>query len=163
MDHVLRENGEGWLGFLDPTLYPLASEEDAPLTSNATTGFYTGPSVRLGPPDPPVGRRSVRREPCLLRHVRYDLATGWGPIDAYNLTVFYLARFGNIVPCEWNAVRAAVNLSGLVVTSSYPGDGINRRSTPPSSRTSSWRTASGLRSTGSRTSSTFTGPPGPGR
>lgn len=125
VDYVLNRSGEGWLGFLDPTLYPLASEEDAPLVSNATVGFYYGPYYDSRLPTLPLTDVTVGANHVHAATTGYDLATGWGSIDAYNLTMFYLAPPAGRVPGHWSGVQAALNLSGLQVTSSYPGYGIN--------------------------------------
>jgi hypothetical protein len=125
MDHVLEHDGSGWVGFLDPTLYPLASQEDAPLTNNATVGFYYGPAYSSILPTLPLS--DVTKGGNHLYHAAagYDLVTGWGAIDAYNLTMYYVARPSTPVPGQWLGVRAALNLTGLEVNSSYPGYGIN--------------------------------------
>jgi hypothetical protein len=123
IDHVLEHGGNGWLGFLDPTLYPLASEEDAPLTDNGTIGFYAGPSYQSILPTLPLTDVEHGANALYAARAGYDLATGWGAIDAYNLTMYYLSLPPNPTPGRWTGVQAALNLSGLVVDSSYPGYG----------------------------------------
>src|SRR5579871_5573886 len=129
IDHVLRAPSNRWmnrpLGFFDPSMYRLASEEDASLVSNSTVGYFTGPSYASRLPTLPLTDVTTGGNDRYAASTGYDLVTGWGAIDAYNLTMYYLALPGNSTPGQWEAVRASMNLTDLVVTSSYPGYGIN--------------------------------------
>lgn len=125
IDHVLGVNGNGWLGFFDPTVYPIASEMTTGLPSTVTTGFY--PTGNYTSPLPTLPFYDVVSGANYLytAAVGYDLATGWGSIDAYNLTMYVLSYQPNNVPGDLSGVRAVFNLTGLSVTSTLPGGGVN--------------------------------------
>ncbi|MCI4328585.1 MAG: S8 family serine peptidase, partial [Thermoplasmata archaeon] len=124
VDHVLQSASNGWVGFVDPTLYPLASEQTAPLVDTNTIGFYAGPSYASYLPTLPLGDVVHGGNHKFTARTGYDLATGWGSLDAYNLTMYYLTLPATPEIGHLTGAEAVLNLTGLSVTSSYPGFGI---------------------------------------
>ncbi len=125
VDHVLRTLNDSPLGFVDPPLYALADLMNEPLTTTATTGFipvdgYVAPLPALPFYDVVTGSNYLYGA-----GPGYDLATGWGSVDAYNFTLFFATSDPTDVPGELSGVRALLNLTGLQVTSTFPGGGVN--------------------------------------
>jgi hypothetical protein len=92
IDHVLAAHGQPRLGFLDPQLYGIASTEFAHLDPTGTR--VPDPTLRYGP-EIPAAFIDVTAGANYRYAARpgYDLVTGWGSIDAYNLTVDLLSVF----------------------------------------------------------------------
>ncbi|EQD35517.1 hypothetical protein B1B_16909, partial [mine drainage metagenome] len=154
IDHVLNASGQGNLGFLDPGLYPLANKEFATLAGGATTGYYLTSAYNSSLPTLPLSPVTEGRNLLYTTHYGYSLVTGWGSLDAYNYTMYFLTTDSSGVPGRLSGVQDVLNLAGLNVTSTSSTGRSTRSSTPPSNRTSSLPTAWGPRSIGSRTSST---------
>ncbi len=125
IDHVLAAHGDSALGFLNPQLYELANMEFAPLTSTATTGYdvtgsFVSPLPTLPLLDVTTGGNSV-----YVALPGYDLATGWGSIDGYNYTMYFLAVTSAGVYGRLSGVEDDFTLNGLAVTSFYPNGTVN--------------------------------------
>ncbi len=118
-DHVLGAYNDSWMGFLDPTLYPLANEEYTVVDSltTPTTGFFVTGFYDSLLPTLPFYDVTEGQNYAYSALFGYDLTTGWGSLDAYNFTMYYVSYFPADVPGDLSAVRAYFNLSGLVVTS----------------------------------------------
>jgi hypothetical protein len=74
IDHALYAQHQGWLGFLDPAVYPMGQKQyqsDLTLKSFYDVTTYTDAGGLTAAYEAKVG---------------YDLATGWGIIDAGNFT-----------------------------------------------------------------------------
>ena len=117
MDAVLAHFNHPKLGFLNPMIYKIANEQFAPFTFTNNTGFIqTGPYNSTLPLtafyDVMSGRNNVYNA-----FFAYDLVTGWGSIDAYNLTMYLLNVNYTGKPYALNGVENIFNLSGLNVTS----------------------------------------------
>ena len=126
INHVLEGQSNPVLGFLNPNLYALATYEYAPLqnSSNGITGFSC-----TGPGNPPTCPYASAFPTLPVLDVQaggnyyypatrgYDLATGWGSIDAYNYTMYFLSVNSNGVNGRLSGVEDLLNLSGLAVTS----------------------------------------------
>ncbi len=124
-DHVLAQTNDSALGFVDPPLYDLANLMNEPLGTTPTTGFiptdgYVAPLSALPFYDIVTGENYL-----YSAGPGYDLVTGWGSIDAYNFTLYFATGTPNDVPGELSGVRALLNLTGLEVTSTLPGGGVN--------------------------------------
>ncbi len=118
-DHVLGRFNNSWLGFLDPTLYPLASKEytlasslGSPTTGFFVTGFYDSVLPTLPFYDVTAGQNFA-----YTALTGYDLVTGWGTIDAYNFTMYFVSNLPINTPGDLSSLRADFNLTGLQVTS----------------------------------------------
>ncbi len=122
IDSVLTRLGQGWIGFPDPVLYRLGTAQYA-----APPFVRAGPSLRgyntlgYGPSQLPnlvfldVKYGANALYPALPG---YDLVTGWGAVDAYNLTEYLglsspLGNWGTL-----GGIRANVTLAGLNATTS---------------------------------------------
>ena len=125
IDHVLQAHQNAWLGFLDPQLYALANSEYAPLSSTSTTGFeptgnYMSPLPTLPLFDVVYGRNHVDSAGA-----GYDLVTGWGSLDAYNYTMYFLHVTSAGVYGRLSGVEDNLSLSGLAVTSYFSSGTVN--------------------------------------
>ncbi len=118
IDHVLVSSGNPVLGFLNPALYALASMQYAPLPRNATgvgavvTGAYAYSLPTVAFDDVTVGQND--RYPALPG---YDLVTGWGSLDAYNVTMYELRVSSAGLSGHLSGIQDRLNLTGLAVTS----------------------------------------------
>ncbi|MGI0068524.1 MAG: S8 family serine peptidase, partial [Thermoplasmata archaeon] len=130
IDHVLESQSNPGLGFLNPQLYALASEQTASLVNNTDSqGYGTGYSC-TGPGTPPNCPYASALPTLALLDVYqganyyyaatrgYDLVTGWGSIDAYNYTMYFLSVASTGVNGRLSGVEDSLSLSGLAVTSS---------------------------------------------
>jgi Pro-kumamolisin, activation domain/Subtilase family len=120
-DHVLRSFNNSGLGFLDPRLYALANTQYATLPvpgGNAVTGYYvTNALYNTSLPTLPFYDVTIGQNFQYPALVGYDLTTGWGSIDAYNYTMYFATYLPANLPGDLTSIRAAFNLTGLVVTS----------------------------------------------
>jgi hypothetical protein len=121
-DHVLAASNATWLGFLDPTLYPLANEQytTVPVSGSGATGYIPTGTYYSPLPTLPFYDVTVGQNFMYMALPGYDLVTGWGTIDAYNYTMYYATALHANLPGEFSSVRAAFNLTGLEGTSSSP-------------------------------------------
>jgi len=125
MDHVLQASGQGNLGFLDPGLYPLANQEFASLVNGATTGYLLTGSYNSSLPTLPLSPVTQGRNFLYTTHYGYSLVTGWGSLDAYNYTMYFLTTRSSGVLGRLSGVQDVLDLGGLKVNSTLPGGGIN--------------------------------------
>ncbi|MGP8078005.1 MAG: protease pro-enzyme activation domain-containing protein [Thermoplasmata archaeon] len=114
IDHALRAAANPAVGFADPTIYPLATQEYDPLPNGAVHGAgYTTPNYTSPLPTLPF-RDVVRgRNFADTTGVGYDLVTGWGSLDAYNFTMYLLVPTTFPAYGPLRAVQDYVNLTGL--------------------------------------------------
>jgi len=121
-DHVMGQFGSGWLGFLDPTLYPLANAQYTPANSVVTpsTGYIATGAYNSTLPTLPFFDVTVGRNFADSALVGYDLVTGWGTMDAYNFTMYFVSYLPSNTPGDLASVLANFNLTGLQVTSTSP-------------------------------------------
>lgn len=125
IDHVLANHDNPTLGFLNPQLYTLANGEYGPLTSTATTGYY--PTGSYASPLPTLPLLDVVEgsnfEYSAL--VGYDLVTGWGSLDAYNYTMYFLSVPSQGVYGRLSGIEDDLSLTALSVTSYEPDHSVN--------------------------------------
>ncbi|EQD39817.1 Peptidase S53 propeptide, partial [mine drainage metagenome] len=117
MDAVLNHYKQQNLGYLNPIIYKIANEEVSPLTFTGTTGYlqtgvYNSTLPLTAFYDVKYGRNHVYNA-----SFGYDLVTGWGSIDAYNLTMYLLSVNYSGKDFALRGVENTLNLSGLKVTS----------------------------------------------
>lgn len=117
MDAVLNHYNESNLGYLNPMLYKIANEQVTSMNFTNTTGYIqTGQDNSTLPLmafyNVAYGRNHVNRS-----QFGYDLVTGWGSIDAYNLTMYNLNVNYSGQDFALSGVENVFNLSGLNVTS----------------------------------------------
>jgi Pro-kumamolisin, activation domain len=121
IDHTLRAAGEPVVGFLDPTLYPLASLEHAALPSGSVNGSYVTGSYASPLPTLPVEDITAGRNDAFVTRTGYDLVTGWGSLDAYNFTMYVLNVSSAGIFGRLSAVQDVFVLNGLSATTSALG------------------------------------------
>lgn len=119
MDHVLQAHDNPLLGFLDPELYTLANEEYAPLPVTPTYGYDATGAYNSSLPTLPLLDVVSGSNLVYSARVGYDLVTGWGSIDAYNYTMYFLSVSSQGVYGRLSGVQDVLALSALNVTSYY--------------------------------------------
>ncbi len=125
IDHVLAAHGNGLLGFLNPQLYALANEEYAPLPSPAITGFDVTGTYVSPLPTLPLLDVTTGANYAYAAGPGYDLVTGWGSIDAYNYTMYFLTVSSTGVYGRLSGVEDVLTLDNLAVTSYFPNGTVN--------------------------------------
>ncbi|EQD67329.1 kumamolisin, partial [mine drainage metagenome] len=125
IDHVLATQGDAPLGFLNPDLYTLANEEYAALASTPTTGFSLTGSYNSSLPVLPLMDVTQGQNHRYLAGFGYDLVTGWGSIDAYNYTVFFLTNTSSAPYGRLSGVSDVFTLQDLAVTSYFSNGSVN--------------------------------------
>ncbi len=118
-DQVLAHFGNGWIGFGDPQLYSIANAMYAPQLSGLTLGYIPGAgSTYLSTlPTLPFFDVIEGSNNVYPAGFGYDLVTGWGSVDAYNLTMYLVDVQPTGVPGDLSALDDRFNLTGLEVTS----------------------------------------------
>jgi hypothetical protein len=125
IDHVLRDHSNGWLGFLNPQLYAVADSEFAPLGSTATTGYDVTGSYSSPLPTLPLLDATTGRNDVYAARAGYDLVTGWGSLDAYNYTMYFLNVSSSGVYGRLSGVEDTLSLQDLAVTSHFHNGVVN--------------------------------------
>lgn len=92
IDFVLGENNDSRLGFLDPLLYKLGTEQFEKEVSNSTSGYIDTGIYNSTLPALPFLPVETGRNHLYQARYGYSLLDGWGSINAYNLTVYVLNR-----------------------------------------------------------------------
>jgi hypothetical protein len=122
VDRALVGAGASPLGFANPLLYVVASEEFTPLPNGAIIGHYQGTSsYNSSLPTLPFHDVLFGRNTVYAAAPGYDLVTGWGSIDAYNYTMYLMPAPTAPTWGRLQGVEDSVNLTGLAVVSAYPG------------------------------------------
>ncbi|MCI4366016.1 MAG: S8 family serine peptidase [Thermoplasmata archaeon] len=120
-DHVLGKFHDPSLGFLDPQLYHLGNTQYTTLPTpspTAISGYYvTNLSYDTALPTLPFYDVVTGQNFVFNAQVGYDLVTGWGSMDAYNYTMYFVTYLPANVPGALSSLRADFNLTGLVGTS----------------------------------------------
>jgi Pro-kumamolisin, activation domain/Subtilase family len=120
IDYVLHAGHNGWLGFLDPSLYALEDQQYGSLAGNlnGSIGFYPTGSYASPLPTLPVDVAPYGGNARYGATQNYSLVTGWGSLDAYNYTTYFLDLSWNGVRGALDGVDDSLDLSGLNVYSS---------------------------------------------
>jgi hypothetical protein len=122
IDAVLNRSGEPNLGFLDPTLYALGDAQYGPVTGNATVGYeFSSTTYQSTLPALPFWDVTQGRNDLYSALPGYDLVTGWGSIDAYNLTLFVDLANSTGVAGALGGVRNTFELTAMNVSSYFYG------------------------------------------
>jgi len=122
---VLSLNNQTSLGYLNPLLYTLGNEQLSSLTYTDTTGYDLTGSYNSSLPTLPFYNVYQGRNHIYNATYRYNLVTGWGSIDAYNLTMYVLNKNYSGVYGALDGVENILNLTGLNVTSYFSNGTIN--------------------------------------
>lgn len=126
IDYTLRVANGTRLGFVDPTVYALGNEEYSAAPSGAgVTSMPTG-SYDSALPTTPFVDVVAGHNAVYYARTGFDLVSGWGSIDAYNLTMYVLHPSETGVPGALAALREALHLTGASVTSHYSTGRVDR-------------------------------------
>ncbi len=117
MDAVLKHYNESNLGYLNPMIYKIANSQITSQTSTSTTGYINTGSYNSTLPLTALYDVKYGRNHLDYASFGYDLVTGWGSIDAYNLTMYLLSVNYSGKNYALGGVENILNLSGLKVTS----------------------------------------------
>jgi len=125
VDYAIHAANGTAVGFLNPALYALADEQFTPPTSagEVKSTAFGGYDSEL--PTSPVTDVVTGGNDLYRAGAGYDLASGWGALDAYNTTMYVLRAPGPSYG-ELSGVRDRVHLTGLEVTSKNPSGGLDR-------------------------------------
>ncbi len=129
MDAILNHYNQSNLGYLNPMIYKIANRQISPLVYTSTSGYSLTGKYNSSLPmtafyDVKYGRNHVYNA-----SFGYDLVTGWGSIDAYNLTMYLLSVNYSGTNFALNGVENTFNLSDLNVTSYLYNGSTNSYST----------------------------------
>ncbi|MGD0718381.1 MAG: protease pro-enzyme activation domain-containing protein, partial [Thermoplasmata archaeon] len=117
INHTLAASGERPLGYLNPDLYRLADLQFAPPPDTPTTGVVQTGTYNSSLPTLPLLDVIQGHNFNESARYGYDLVTGWGPIDAYNYTMYMLSAHSAGVYGRLSAVQDDLALNALKVTS----------------------------------------------
>ncbi len=117
IDHALGAQHDPWLGFLQPKLYQLADAQYAPLVTTPTIGYVNGSLYTSPLPTLPLSDTVNGSNHYYAAGPGYDLVTGWGSLDAYNYTMYFLPVASAGVNGRLSGVENNFTLDGLGVTS----------------------------------------------
>ncbi len=115
VDHALRYHRQAPLGYADPEVYALATEEYTPPVSGA---------YAFGLPTLVFNDIKSGRNDFYSASGGYDLVSGWGSLDAYNLTMYALPVAQKPVYGELAGVEDIVHLASMSVTTTI-GSAVN--------------------------------------
>ncbi|MEM3791054.1 MAG: hypothetical protein QW260_08295, partial [Thermoproteota archaeon] len=123
---VLAISNQSSMGFLNPIIYKLANIQFASLQQTADTGYLVTGSYNSSLPDLPFSDVIYGRNHIYNAKYAYDLVTGWGSINAYNLTVFVLNKnYSGYYSIAASAVKNVLSLNSMDVTSYYSNGIVN--------------------------------------
>lgn len=122
---VLNTYGEQSMGFVNPSLYSWGDAMISAISSNQTTGFVQAGTYNSTLPALPLSDVTEGHNYLYQASFGYDLVTGWGSVDAYNLTMYLLQFNGSGNPADLKGVRDNLQLNGLSVTSHYSNASTN--------------------------------------
>ena len=119
MDAVMNHFNQSNLGYLNPSIYRIANEQIQPFSYTNYTGY--GPTGQYNSTLPMMAFYDVTqgRNHIYSASFGYDLVTGWGSVDAYNLTMYLLHVNYEGRNFAADGVENVFNLTGLNVTSYY--------------------------------------------
>ncbi|MGC8609401.1 MAG: hypothetical protein ACP5UV_05985, partial [Thermoplasmata archaeon] len=117
IDAVLNHYNQSNLGYLNPLIYSMANKQVAPARTTSDTGFMPTGSYNSTLPALPFYNVMYGRNHVYNATYGYNLVTGWGSIDAYNLSMYILNINRDLSPNGLKGVNDVLNLTGLNVTS----------------------------------------------
>ncbi len=116
---VLSKKGQSSLGFLNPMLYNIANRQFSEPACTSTTGFIPTGTYNSSLPTQPFMNIQTGQNAVYKAGFGYSLVTGWGSLDAYNLTIFLLSTNFSNSYIALQGVGNTLNLTGLNVTSYF--------------------------------------------
>ena len=117
MDAVLNHYNQSNLGYLNPLIYSLANKQVAPMQTTSFTGYIQTGSYNSTLPTLPFYNVMYGHNHVYNATYGYNLVTGWGSIDAYNMSMYVLNINRNL---SLNGLRGVDNqlvINDLNVTS----------------------------------------------
>ncbi len=117
MDALLNQHNQSNLGFLNPTVYNIANLQVARQSNTSSSGYIDTGGYNSTMPLTAFNDVTQGRNHVYAASFAYDLVTGWGSIDAYNLTMYLLSVNYSGRDFALNGVMNSLNISALSVTS----------------------------------------------
>lgn len=117
IDAVLNHYKQPTLGYLNPMIYNMANKQITSPTKTSTVGFIKTGSYNSSLPSLPFYNVIYGRNHVYNATFGYNLVTGWGSIDAYNLTMYILNINRSQSQNGLEGVYDKLSLEGLNVTS----------------------------------------------
>ena len=117
IDAVLNHYNRSNLGYLNPLIYSLANKQVAPMSYTAYTGYVPTGNYNSTLPTLPFYNVMYGRNHVYNATYGYNLVTGWGSIDAYNLSMYVLNINRRLSPNGLKGVDDVLSLTGLNVSS----------------------------------------------
>lgn len=117
IDHVLGQQHQGAVGFLNPDLYALANQQSTSPIYNATLGYYADGGYNSSLAVNVTLPVDYGRDLVYKAFPGYNLVAGWGTLDAYNFTVMILRDNSTGVPGRLWGVMNNMTLTGIAGTS----------------------------------------------
>lgn len=105
------------VGYLNPVIYKLGDMQYAAETNTSTTGYYNTGNYHSTLPALPFTDVTVGQNDLYKALPAWDLVTGWGSPNLYNLTLYLLNDNHTGNGYAANGVRNILNISALNVTS----------------------------------------------
>lgn len=116
IDAVLNKFQESRVGYLNPFLYRLANRQFYSNYTGKCSEYLTTGSYKYGIPASAFYNVDSGHNHLFKALPGYNLVTGWGSINAYNLTVFILERNFSFNPAALRGVSFNLSINGLNVT-----------------------------------------------
>lgn len=117
IDCVLHKNNESKMGFVDPTLYKLGTQEYRSQKQTAISGFYDTGKYNSTLPALPFYPVDSGHNQLYKARYGYSLLDGWGSINAYNLTDYLLSKSFSSNKYALTGVDDNLSMKDLKVTS----------------------------------------------
>ena len=117
MDAILNHYNQSNLGYLNPLIYNLANKQITNPVTTSTLGFAPTGNYNSSLPTLPFYNVMYGRNHVYNATYGYNLVTGWGSIDAYNLTMYVLNINRSQSQTDLKGVSDKLSLNGLNATS----------------------------------------------
>lgn len=124
MNAVLKLYGDPNLGYLNPTLYKLGDLQYFNTHSPSQYSYYYSGSYSSNLPALPFSDVVTGKNDLYSAQTAWDLVTGWGSINAYNMTIFLINYNFTGYGAALGGVQDILNVSSLDVTSYTAGGSI---------------------------------------
>ena len=116
---VLNHYNQSNLGYLNPLLYSLGNSQITTMKTTTYTGFIQTGKYNSTLPVLPFYNVMYGRNNLYSATYGYNLVTGWGSIDAYNLSMYVLNVNRSLSSVGLKGVSDNLHLTGLNVTSYF--------------------------------------------
>ena len=116
---VFKHYNQSNLGYLNPLLYSLGNSQVSPMKSTTYTGYDQTGNYNSTLPALPFYNVMYGRNHLYSATYGYNLVTGWGSVDAYNMSMYALNVNRSLSSNGLKGVEDNLTLSGLNVTSYF--------------------------------------------